>query len=221
MTRIVRQNFLPVYVGAPVYLCTPTDQRLQPGVGGRRSKTNCRGRTASRCSTRATVTLPGACPAGTPRRCRHLLGVQRYDPTVSRLVIANLKYTTSTGLVAPDESTPNPTWAPKLNTYVPTTTPLPATGTYNGAGGGTAVVSEAPDPADATRTIRTVTYTNYVNKDGMILNGTESADYNASQVAVHYLADVTVTGTPHGFAQGRRHHQRLPAVADRLHHIGP
>ena len=63
------------------------------------------------------------------------------------------------------------------------------------------MVSEAPDPADATRTIRTVTYTNYVNEDGMILNGTESADYNAGQSAVHYLADITVTGAHTGYLQ--------------------
>jgi len=61
------------------------------------------------------------------------------------------------------------------------------------------VVSEAPDPADPARTIRTVTYSDYVNEDGMILNGTESADYNAGQTVVHYLADVTVTGTHTGY----------------------
>jgi hypothetical protein len=121
------------------------------------------------------------------------------DPTQSRLVIANLKYTTSVGPVAADTSTPNPTWAPSVSTYVPTTTPLPAVGTYAGVGGGTAVVSEAPDPTDPTRTIRTVTYINYVNEDGMILNGTESADYTASQNDVHYLADVTVTGAHTGY----------------------
>ena len=121
------------------------------------------------------------------------------DPTQSRLVIANLKYTTSVGPVAADRTTPDPTWAPQLSTYVATTTPLPAVGTYAGVGGGTAVVSEAPDPADATRTIRTVTYTNYVSEDGMILNGTESADYNAGQSAVHYLADITVTGAHTGY----------------------
>jgi hypothetical protein len=66
-------------------------------------------------------------------------------------------------------------------------------------GGGTAVVSEAPDPTNPARTIRTVTYTDYVNEDGMILNGTESADYTASQTDVHYLADITVTGTHTGY----------------------
>src|SRR5262249_39138365 len=101
---------------------------------------------------------------------------------------------------AADRSTPSSdAWAPQLSTYVATTTPLPAVGTYAGVRGGTAVVSEAPDPLDATRTIRTVEYTNYVNEDGMILNGTESADYNGSQTAVHYLADVTVTGAHTGY----------------------
>ena len=42
-------------------------------------------------------------------------------------------------------------------------------------------------------------YTNYVNEEGMILNGTESADYNASPVVVHYLADLTVTGAHTGY----------------------
>jgi len=121
------------------------------------------------------------------------------DPTQSRLVIANLKYTTSVGPVAADRSTPDPTWAPQLSTYVPTTTPLPPVGTYAGVGGGTAVVSEAPDPTDAARTIRTVVYTDYVNEDGMILNGTESADYSAGQTVVHYLADIAVTGTHTGY----------------------
>ncbi len=48
------------------------------------------------------------------------------------------------------------------------------------------------------RTIRTVTYTDYVNEDGMILNGTESTDTTASQASVRYVADVTVTGTHTG-----------------------
>ena len=43
------------------------------------------------------------------------------------------------------------------------------------------------------KTTRTVTYTYYVNEDGLILNGTESADYGASQNSVHYVADIDVT----------------------------
>jgi hypothetical protein len=58
-------------------------------------------------------------------------------------------------------------------------------------GGGTAVVTEVRDATG--QTTRTVTYTNYVNEDELILNGTESADYGASQNSVHYLADIDVT----------------------------
>jgi hypothetical protein len=118
----------------------------------------------------------------------------------NRIVVANLKYTTSVGPVAEGTSTPNPNWAPKLSTYVATNPPLPDTGTYAGPGGGTAVVSEAPGAAG--HTIRTVTYTDYVNEDGMILNGTESTDTTASQASIRYVADITVTGTHTGYLEG-------------------
>ncbi|WP_166907571.1 Ig-like domain-containing protein [Mycobacterium sp. DL440] len=115
----------------------------------------------------------------------------------SRLVIANLKYTTSVGPVEGDRVTPDPAWAPELKTYVPSAAPLPPTGTYAGAQGGTAVVSEVTDAAG--HTVRTVTYTDYVNEQGMILNGTESTGTTASQSSIHYLADITVTGEHTGY----------------------
>lgn len=115
----------------------------------------------------------------------------------SRLVIANLKYTTSVGPVEGDRVTPDPTWAPELKTYVPSAAPLPPTGTYAGAQGGTAVVSEVTGATG--HTVRTVTYTDYVNEQGMILNGTESTDTTASQSSIHYLADITVTGEHTGY----------------------
>jgi len=198
MTRIVRQNFLPVYVGAPVYLEYAVPINVSNQEWAVALEDELKGENGVPLFDTGDGYAARSMPSWNPTGDAVTFWESSVtDPSVSRLVIANLKYTTSVGPVA-DASTPNPTWAPYLGTYVPTTTPLPATGTYNGAGGGTAVVSEAPDPADTTRTIRTVTYTNYVNKDGLILNGTESADYNASQVAVHYLADVTVTGTHTG-----------------------
>jgi hypothetical protein len=120
----------------------------------------------------------------------------------TRLVIANLTYTTSVGAVEGDQSTPNPTWAPQLSTYVPSAPPLPALGTYTGVGGGTAVVSEAADPVIAGNTVRTVVYTNYVNQDGMILNGTESTSAGASQNKIRYISDITVTGAHTGYLRG-------------------
>jgi len=201
MTRIIRQNFLPVYVGAPVYdeYASPINVSNQEWVAALEDELKRENGiplfdTGDGYTARS---MPSWNPTGDAVT---FWESSVTDPTVSRLVIATLKYTTSVGPVAVDRSTPSSdSWAPSLGTYVPATTPLPATGTYAGVGGGTAVVSEAPDPADATRTIRTVTYTNYVNEDGMILNGTESADYTASQTAVHYLADVTVTGTHAGY----------------------
>jgi VCBS repeat-containing protein len=201
MTRIIRQNFLPVYVGAPVY----DEYALPINVSNQEWIVALEDELKRENGIPLFVTGDGytarSMPSWNPTGDAVTFWESSVtDPTQSRLVIANLKYTTSVGPVAADRSTPSSdSWAPGLSTYVPATTPLPATGTYAGVGGGTAVVSEAPDPADATRTIRTVTYTNYVNEDGMILNGTESADYTASQTAVHYLADVTVTGTHTGY----------------------
>lgn len=113
-------------------------------------------------------------------------------PTESRLVIANLKYTTSVGSVGDTTTVFNTSAFPDLATYVAKTTPLPPTGSYNGVGGGTAAVSEVIDPTTH-QTTRTVQYTNYKNEDGLILNGTESAIYGPSQLSVTYLADVDVT----------------------------
>jgi hypothetical protein len=61
------------------------------------------------------------------------------------------------------------------------------------------VVSEAPDPTNSAKTVRTVTYTDYVNELGEVLNGTESTDTTATQSSVHYLADISVTGTHTGY----------------------
>lgn len=201
MTRIIRQNFLPVYVGAPVYLewAAPvniSNQEWIVQVGDELNRENGIPLFAPGDGY-AARSMASWNPDGTAVTFWESSAT---DPTASRLVIANLKYTTSAGPVAADRSTPSSdSWAPALGSYVAATTPLPATGTYSGKGGGTAVVTEAPDPNDATRTVRTVTYTNYVNELGEILNGTESADYNASQTTVHYLADITVTGAHTGY----------------------
>jgi hypothetical protein len=201
MTRIIRQNFLPVYVGAPVYLqyalpINVSNQEWAVAVGDELNREN---------GIPVFVTGDGwaarSMPSWNPTGDAVAFWESSVsDPTQSRLVIANLKYTTSVGPVAADRTSPDSSsWAPALATYHPATTPLPPVGTYNGVGGGTAVVTEAPDPNNVALTVRTVTYTDYVNEDGMILNGTESADYTATQSSVHYLADVTVTGTHTGY----------------------
>jgi hypothetical protein len=119
----------------------------------------------------------------------------------SRLVVANLKYTTSVG-TATDKTTPTMSSTfPTLATNKPQPVQLLPTGTYNGAAGGTALVTETTDAATG-HVIRTVQYTNYVNDQGMILNGTESTDQSAAQNTIHYQAAITVTGTHTGSLTG-------------------
>ncbi|MGW4611917.1 hypothetical protein ACWEJS_06625 [Rhodococcus triatomae] len=124
------------------------------------------------------------------------------NSTDTRLVIANVHGANSTGPVVGDKVTPFPTWAPELATYIPAPPPLPAPGSYSGAGGGTAVVSEIPDPDVAGNTLRTVVYTHYVNDQGMILDGMESTSANASQSTIRYVANIDVSGAHTGYLRG-------------------
>jgi hypothetical protein len=119
----------------------------------------------------------------------------------TRLVVSNLKYTTSVG-TATDKSTPAlSSTLPTLATNTPQQVALPPTGTYTGAGGGTASVTETTNAATG-HIVRTVQYTDYVNDQGMILNGTESTDQSAAQNTIHYIANITVTGTHTGSLTG-------------------
>ncbi|EME16464.1 hypothetical protein G419_20780 [Rhodococcus triatomae BKS 15-14] len=124
------------------------------------------------------------------------------NSTDTRLVIANVHGANSTGPVVGDKVTPFPTWAPELATYIPAPPPLPAPGSYSGAGGGTAVVGEIPDPDVAGNTLRTVVYTHYVNDQGMILDGVESTSANASQSTIRYVANIDVSGAHTGYLRG-------------------
>ena len=119
----------------------------------------------------------------------------------SRLVVANLRYTTSVGAVVDNSTPPLSSDFPTLSTNTPTQVQLPAPGSYTGAGGGTAVVIETTD-ATTGHIIRTVEYIDYVNDLGMILNGTESTDQSAAQNTIHYVADITIGGSHTGSLTG-------------------
>jgi hypothetical protein len=210
MTRIVRQNFLPVYVAAPIY-----DQYADGQV---RNVSNQNWAVAIEDDLNRENGIPlflqddpstpgvdegdGWISRSMPSWNADGTAVAFWEsgngdehgiaPTESQIVIANLKYTTSVGTVGDTTTVFNQSAFPDLTTYVAKTTPLPPTGTYNGVGGGTALVSDVIDPTTH-QTTRTVQYSNYVNEDGLILNGTESAVYGPSQLSVTYLADVDVT----------------------------
>lgn len=128
----------------------------------------------------------------------------------SRLVVADVQYTTSaaTPLTAGQKRTPALSSSlPTLASNTPQQVKLPEAGTvaapkiYTGAGGGIAKVSESTD-ASTGHIVRTVTYVNYVNEDGMILNGYETTDQTAAQTIIHYTADIQVTGTHTGYLKG-------------------
>jgi Tol biopolymer transport system component len=124
------------------------------------------------------------------------------DRSIARLVIAHVHNTTSVGPVQGDRVTPSPEWAPELTEYTPGPAPLPETGVYEGEGGGTAEVTEVPDPDIEGNTLRTVTYTDYVNREGMILNGTESTSIVPGQLSIHYVIDIDVSGANEGYLRG-------------------
>ena len=210
MTRIVRQNFLPFYVGAAIYdqyadgqVRNVSNQNWAVAVEDDLNRENGIPLFVQDDPTTPGVdegdgwisrSMPSWNPDGTAVTFWESGNGDEHGiaPTESRLVIANLKYTTSVGPVGDTATVFDPSAFPALGTYVAKTTPLPATGTYNGVGGGTAVVSEVINPTTF-QTTRTVQYTNYVNEDGLILNGTETGIYGPSQLSVTYLADIDVT----------------------------
>ena len=214
MTRIVRQNFLPVYVAAPIYdhyadnqARNVSNQNWAVAVEDDLNREN-----GIPLFVQDDPTTPGVdegdgwASRSMPSWNADGTAVTFWESgnndehgvpvTESRLVIANLKYTTSVGTVGdtttvfkPADNDPR---FPNLTTYVAKTTPLPPTGTYNGVGGGTAVVSEVFN-STTFQTTRTVVYDGYVNEDGLILNGKEWAIYGPSQLSVTYFADIDVT----------------------------
>jgi len=197
MSRIQRPAFLPSYIVGPVYTAyaaNPINVSNQAWVVALDDELN--------RENGLSLTVPGDGYAGQSMPGWNSDGSavafweqNKDNPTDTRMVIANLKYTTSVGGLQGTTTTPQlSSTLPKLSSYVPSAPALPPTGTYAGAGGGAAVVSEAADPNDSTRTIRTVIYTNYVNELGEVLNGTESTSSNASQLYIHYTADIAVTG---------------------------
>jgi hypothetical protein len=209
MTRIVRQNFLPVYVGAAVYdqyadnqVVNVSNQEWLVAYKDELNRVNGIPLFVQDDPTTPNVdegdgwaarSMPSWNADGTAitfwESGNNVDGV---PATESRIVIANLKYTTSVGPVGDKTTVVNTSAFPALSTYKGTSTPLPPTGSYGGVGGGTAVVSETVDSVTH-KTTRTVEYKNYVNEDGLILNGTETAIYAPSQSNVTYTAEIKVT----------------------------
>lgn len=111
------------------------------------------------------------------------------DPTQSRLVVTYLN-DTGGGTTPVDTSTPDLSgWATPLSSFVPK---LPSLEPGRaGLVGGDAQVASVKN---GKLTTTTVTYNNFEDSSGYILNGTESTTANATMTTITYNADITVTG---------------------------
>jgi len=112
------------------------------------------------------------------------------DPLDTRLVIAQLKNIDG-GAPPDDVTTPDISgWAPSLSTVVPKQTPLEPSRDGRVSGHATVVTTKVGNI-----TTTTVTYTNFSDESGLILNGSETTTNNPAYTNITYTADISVTGT--------------------------
>ena len=112
------------------------------------------------------------------------------DATDTRLVLATLKNIDG-GVTPADVSTPDTSsWATPVSQYVPKPTPLEPS--RDGKVGGHATVTTTKV---GNTTTTSVTYTNFEDEEGFILNGTESTASNASGTSIIYNANISVSGS--------------------------
>ena len=111
------------------------------------------------------------------------------DPSDTRLVVATLNNIDG-GTRPTDVSTPDSSgWAQPLSSVVVKATPTEAS--RAGRVGGSAVVTTSKA---GNLTTTTVTYTDFEDEQGLILNGTETTVTNATLTNITYSADISVTG---------------------------
>ena len=111
------------------------------------------------------------------------------DPSDTRLVVATLNNIDG-GTRPSDVSTPDPSgWAQPLSSVVVKATPTEAS--RAGRVGGSAVVTTSKA---GNLTTTTVTYTDFEDEQGLILNGTETTVTNATLTNITYSSDISVTG---------------------------
>ncbi|AQT78462.1 hypothetical protein B1R94_03190 [Mycolicibacterium litorale] len=186
MTQVVRPSFVPAYVVFPTFLA-------------KRGTTN----QAWLVSPSDELAGQDGVFLGDPTGAYVSRPVANWNPDVtavafweasiadsaqSRLVVTYLD-DLGGGTVPTDTSTPDmSSWAPALSGFVPTLPQLEP-GRAGLVGGEAKVASTTSGKLTTT----TVTYTNFEDSSGYILNGSESTVANATFTSITYNADITVT----------------------------
>jgi hypothetical protein len=195
MTQIVRPSFIPAYIQGAVWYqhysagADTTNQEWLNSVQGEAAGQN--GIPMFDLSTGYTSNPRGSWNSAGNEVVFWESNLTNVNDT--RLVVVHLTNVNGGTPVPTNTATPDPVWAPALNTVVPKPPALPGTGSFAGTYGGTAVVTSTVDPSDPNNTISTVTYHDYQYVNGQILNGTEQTVTNPSYTDIVYTADVIVT----------------------------
>lgn len=128
---------------------------------------------------------------------------QRIGGEQTRVVIARLPERHA-ARPAPVRTTPAPAWAPPLTGYVPADPELPRR--HRGTVSGEIQIVQRPSTRPGFELLLQVTYLNYADECGFVLNGVERSYYNRPGLhgaSARYTADLTVSGRHRGFLDAR------------------
>ncbi|GLZ07538.1 hypothetical protein Acsp03_50040 [Actinomadura sp. NBRC 104412] len=121
---------------------------------------------------------------------------RRLDDSRSRVVIARLTGRAPATHPSPRPVSP-PRWAPPLAGYLPDDPELPAS--LKGKVSGEIRVVQRPSSQPNFDSFIEVTYINYADQPGFVLNGVERSDFASSGLDSLYNADLRVSGEHQGY----------------------
>ncbi|MFI7148018.1 hypothetical protein ACIBO2_24160 [Nonomuraea sp. NPDC050022] len=158
--------------------------------------------------TRGQPLAPGAIAAGwdakpnfrwKPDGTAVLFWQQQVHGTQTRVVVAHLPERPPAGR-GPIRSTPSPSWASPIAGYVP---PDPRQVTHHaGKISGSIDITRRPSPIPRFEYLLEVTYTNYSDEPGFVINGVERSDHGKPGLygtTSRYSADLAVSGRHSGY----------------------
>jgi hypothetical protein len=128
---------------------------------------------------------------------------QRIGGTATRVVVARLTERRP-GRPQPVRATPAPRWAAPVGGYVPPDVSVPSL--HRGRVSGTIEVAQRPSPVPGFDFLIEVTYRNYADEAGFVVDGVERSYYDRPGLYgadSRYSADLRVTGRHTGYLRAR------------------